>query len=443
MGIASWLANIGIRSEEAAHHAATRAGTAPLQWEAGQLQGSLIYRLTRDPQQRASLFSTVQTIVVNEGESAVVLEDGVSQGALEPGRYTFEKARVVGSLDIIWVKTAQQPLRWGVGNITSADNIQISGNGEIYVRVVDAVAFNKDVVQGAMALAEKDLQRLLMPRIQGVLRSQFTAWQALELQTKREEFIASVKSSLSGTFEEMGLGIVGFEITEINFPPEFKAVIAQATMTAHSGNAELIQAKIDAERRLLEAQTEAQAQLTSGMAQAQVMAQLQAQGIDPMQMKALDAVSTLAENPGQGGVHGDMPRVQLISQVAGAALNAPPQPQVPVQGQPLLPGGQQPPQPGHPPVAPAGQPGVPPGQPVAATPQPGVAPEQPAPPQASAAPPAPPAAAAGEDPAAKIAQLETQLDKLVDRLADGEISESMYEKLSARIEERLAGLKGG
>ncbi len=451
MGIASWLANIGIRTEIAVEKAATRAGTVPIQWPAGVAPGSMIHRLPREREQRASLFSTVQTIVVNEGEIAVVLEDGVSQGALDPGRYTFEKARVVGSLDIIWIRTSQKPLKWGVGNITSADNIQISGTGEIYVRVIDGVVFNQELVQGATVLAERDLQRLLMTRIQGVLRPQFSGWQALELQTKREEFVDAVTGALGQSFLEMGLGIVGFEVTEINYPPEFKAVIAQATMTAHTGNAELVQARVDAEKRLLEAQAEAQAQLTSGMAQAQVMAQLQAQGIDPLQMKALEAVSTLAENPGQGGgMHGDMPRVQLIGQMAGAAMAPQQPPPVAVQPQGLLPDGVQPPaQPGVPPSQPGvppAQPGVPPAQPGVPPAQPGVPPAQPGVPPAQPAPaaaPAAPAAPAAEDPSAKIAQLEEQLDKLTDRLADGEISEAMYEKLSTRIEARLAALQGG
>lgn len=433
MGIGNWLVGLGFKTEALAQQVGVRRGAVPLQWPAGQT-GSVIYRLPRDPHQRASLFATSQTIVVNEGECAVVLEDGVSQGALEPGRYAFEKARVVGSLDIVWIRSGQQVLKWGVGNVPTVDGITISGNGMIYVKVMDGLAFNAEVIQGAITLAEADLQRNLMPRIQGVLRSTVAGMAAMDLHAKREEFESQVHQKLGQALASMGLQIVGFEVIDINFPAEFKDAISRAAITAHTGNAELMQAKVDAERRLLEAQTDAQAQLTAGMAQAQVMAQLQAQGIDPMQMKALEAVTTLAENPGQGGgVHGDMPRVQLIGQVAGAAMT-PQQPAQPVAVQPqaLLPDGTQAP----PGVQQPAQPGVQqPGTPGQVPPQ--AAPQQPV------TPPAQTAAPAAEDPAAKIAQLQNQLDGLVDKLVAGELTEETYNKLSSAIEARLNALKGG
>src|SRR3954468_23963888 len=128
MGLASWLIDLGIRVEETVQHVGVRVGAVPLQWPAGET-GSLIYRLPRDPNQRASLLSNVQSIVVNEGEVAVVLKDGVAQGALEPGRYRLERERVVGLLDAIWIKTGQRPVKWGLGNVTSSDGIQLGANG--------------------------------------------------------------------------------------------------------------------------------------------------------------------------------------------------------------------------------------------------------------------------------------------------------------------------
>ncbi len=447
MGIGNWLVGLGFKTEALAQQVGVRRGAVPLQWPAGQT-GSVIYRLPRDPHQRASLFASSQTIVVNEGETAVVLEDGVSQGSLEPGRYVFEKARVVGSLDILWIRTGQQVLKWGVGNVPTIDGITISGNGMIYVKVMDGLAFNAEVIQGAITLAEADLQRNLMPRIQGVLRATISGQAAMDLHSKREEFESQVHQKLGQAMATLGMQIVGFEVIDINFPAEFKDAISRAAITAHTGNAELVQAKVDAERRLLEAQTEAQAQLTSGMAQAQVMAQLQAQGIDPMQMKALEAVSTLAENPGQGGgVHGDMPRVQLIGQVAGAAMT-PQQPAQPatVQPQALLPDGTQAPGVQQPGVQ---QPGVQqPGIQQPAAPQPGMpgqfppqaAPQQPATPQAQ---PGVAAAPAAGDNTAEIAKLQERLDGLLDKLLAGELTEETYNKLSSGLEARMAALKGG
>src|SRR6476646_7294669 len=102
MGLVSSLLNIGISVESAVSQVGVRFGKIPLQWPAGEIT-SIVYRLSRNPHERASIFAETQPIVVNEGEVAVVLEDGKAQGALEPGRYVFEKARVVGALDIVWI----------------------------------------------------------------------------------------------------------------------------------------------------------------------------------------------------------------------------------------------------------------------------------------------------------------------------------------------------
>jgi regulator of protease activity HflC (stomatin/prohibitin superfamily) len=399
MGLADWVRGLGIRAEQAAQGFATRAGAVPLQWPAGP-RGSLIYRLPRDPHQRASLFATQQAIIVNEGEIAVVLEDGKSQGALDPGKYVFEKARVTGSLDIVWVATGQQSLKWGIGNVTSTDGIQLSGNGVVYVRVDDARKFNTEVVQGAATLVEVDLQRLLMPRLQGVLRTVLAKWPALELQTQRELFNEAVTTSLTETFLAMGLAIVSFEVVEVNFPPEFKAIIAQAAMSSHAGKAAVIEAQTRAQVMQLEAMGNAQAQLTAGMAQVQVMAQLQAQGIDPLKLKALDALQTFAANPSQGGVMigGDAARAALFGQLAGAAIS----PGVPVSAVPALMGNS--------PTT-----------------------------QAAAAAPEVVAVSAA---APSADDLERQLDALTERLAEGKITEETYNKLSARLEGKLAQIRG-
>lgn len=400
MGLADWILGLGIRAEQAVQGFGTRAGTVPLHWPVGPgPRSSLIHRLPRDPHQRASIFSTQQTIVVNEGEIAVVLEDGQSQGDLPPGRYVFQKARVTGSLDIVWIATGQQTVKWGIGNVTSTDGIQLGANGVAYLRVTDGRLFNSEVVQGTERLEERDLQRLLMPRIQGVLRTVLAKWAALDLQSQRELFTSAVKDSLADTLRAMGLALVDFEVVEIAFPPEFKEVIARAAMATHAGRAALVEAQTKAQMIQIEAAAAAQAQLLAGTAQAQVMAQLQAQGIDPLKLKALEALQTFAANPPQGGVMlgGDPARAALFGQVAAAAM-APPS--VPVAAAP--------------PALTAGQPPAP-----AAT------------------------ASTAAEGTPTVQELERQLDALTERLAEGKISEETYNKLAARIEAKLAQLNSG
>lgn len=423
MGLGSWFIGLGIKAEGLATQIGKRTGGIPLQWPAGPSE-SLIWRLPRDPHERASIFARSQTMVVNEGEVALVLEDGVAGGSLPPGRYDFERARVVGSLDAIWIKTGQRDIRWGVGNISTIDGIQVSGSGVIYLRVADGVRFNTEVVQGGMVLPVPQLQRFLLPRIQGVLRAEMARTQALMLQTERDAFQTTIQERLDETFAEMGLSIVGFEVVEINLPPEFKAAIAQATMTQHTGAAKLIAAQQQAQMRQIEAAAEAQARLAEGMSSVQLMEAMQARGIDPLKLKALEALETYAENPHQGAgvIGGDMAGAQLFSQVAAAALAGPALDAASVGLAPM----QQLPGPGVPGavVSPDAAAAIPP------TP----APE---------APPTPAPSGPSPEAAAKLAKVEEQIEKLDDKLLDGEISEDYHEKMMSRLEARRDKLLGG
>jgi regulator of protease activity HflC (stomatin/prohibitin superfamily) len=395
MGLGTLLKDLGLRAEDFVQHVGVRAGTVPLQWPAGE-PGSVIYRLPRDPAERASLFSKVQTIVVNDGELALVLEDGKAHGVLEPGRYVFEKARVVGSLDVIWIKTGQRTVKWGIGNVLSKDGIQLASNGVLYLKVTDGALFNAEVVQGSVTVAEMDLKRFLLPRIQGVLRKTLAAWDALDLQAERTVFEDAIRTDLAAVLATMGLTVVSLEITEINLPPEFKTAVAQGTIAAHTGRATLVDAQIRAQVIQIEAAAQAQAHLTSGIVDVELMQRLQAQGIDPLKIKALEALQTLAANPGQGGLlAGDSVRTQLIGQVALAAMTS-------------ATGGAN---------------------------------------AAAAAPPPPPAQLPAQfqdvtaEPSETAASIQRKLDQLLDRLTEGKIGEETYNKAVATLEAKLAALK--
>ena len=412
MGLISSLLDIGVRVETAALQVGTRLGKVPLQWPAGE-SGSLVYRLPRDPHTRASLFASTQPIIVNEGELAVVLEDGKARGALEPGNYLFEKKPLVGSVDVVWVKSGQRCIKWGVGNISSVDGIQVSGNGVVYLRVVDALAFNAEVVQGATTLTDVDVQRFVVPRIQGVLRPLIAKWQALELQTQREVFVEGVRTALDEAFAKMGIRVEDFEVLDVNFPPEFKEVIARAAMARHSGVASVLQAQTNAQIAQIDAAAQAQAQLAAGQAQIQIMAAMQSVGVDPLKLKALEALQTFAATASPAGllVGGDSAKAQLFGQVAAAAL----------AGSTLGPSGLT-------------------GEIV----KPAPASNQPEPPlqlsedNSPATPPQDPGSSAPQD---TVAGLSRQLDQLTERLAEGNISEEIYTKLAGRLEARLERLR--
>ena len=396
MGLASLFVNLGVSIETAVGQIATRTGHVPLQWPAGEDTDSIIHRLPRDPHIRASMFTKGQSIIVSQGEAAVVLEDGKPFEVLEPGLYRFERNRVVGILDVIWIKTGQRTIKWGLGNVNSSDGIVISATGELYLRVADGTRFVSDVIQGNMTFADVDLQRFLLPRVQGVLRTVVAQTPALGLQVQREAFTDAIRSRLSESLATMGLAIVDFEAVEVNFPPEFKAAIAQAALNQHAGQADLIRAQADAQIAQIRAGGEAGAHLTTGMANLQLLAAMQAQGIDPLRMKALEALQTFAETPSEGGglISGDAAKAQLFGQLAGAALAGsmgpvmpPPQVQLPPQGQ---------------------------------------------------------IAAEASTPAAEVTaqDLQRQIDGLTARLAEGKLSEETYNRLVAGLEKRLQAMGG-
>ncbi|EDM75043.1 acyl-CoA synthase [Plesiocystis pacifica SIR-1] len=367
---------MGVRAEAGALAYATRRGRRPLQWPVGQ-DDSIIHRLPRDPRERASIFAETQAIIVNPDEVALVIEDGRASGDLQPGSYMFEKTRVTGSLDVIWMKTGQRQLKWGLGNVCTRDGIEVSANGVAHLRLGDPLIFNRELLQGAARLSEVDLQRLLMPRFQAVLRSVIATCPTAELHAQRELFDARVSQALGDTLGDIGLLLLDLEVVEINLPQEFKTAMARGALSRLGGEAEIY----EAQTRARVAQLDAQADHAGGFVRAELMAHMHARGIDPAQVSVLDSLRSMAEVP-QLPFSGGAARAALVGQLAQTVLSQPPPP-------PTI---------------------------------------EPSPSTSEALPPGP------EDPRA----IEAQIDKLVERLANGEISEALFERLSQRLERKLA-----
>ncbi len=410
------LSSIGISLEKDASRLTTRAGYKPIGWPPGAQAGSLIYRLPTDPTERASLFAKEQRILVSEGEIAVVIKDGSLLGTMDPGTYRTEKQRVLGNVDVIWMKTGPRLIRWGVGNVMSRDGIQVGANGTVTVKIADGARFNAQVVQGQLTLPDSELQRLLMPGVQGILRSMLGATEALALMTERDAFIESIAKGLGENLEGLGLALGAFEVAEFNLPAEFKDAVASATLATARGKGEVVQAEVELQKRVLEAQGEAAAMLMAGDARAKVFAQLRAAGIDPMSVEAMDALKKYAETPSVGGIMGaDTAKAGLIASITTAAIRANQAAHEAAQDAARTPA------PSDPFVGSLG---------IEAH-------------TSAASLDVPPPAAAERDGAgngSSLASLTSQLDKLTERLADGEISEALYMKLSERLEQRIAAL---
>lgn len=395
------LTSIGISLEKDVARLTKRAGYRPVSWPPGTATGSLIYRLPADPTERASLFAKEQWIRVSEGEVAVVIKDGALIGTMEPGTYRTEKQRVLGDVDVVWMKTGPRIVRWGVGNVMSKDGIVVGATGTATVRITDGAKFNAEAVQGALTLPDSELQRLLMPGVQGVLRSVLGATDALSLMSERDVFVDSVSSGLGPQLDDMGLTLSAFEVAEFNLPAEFKAAMASATLATAQSKGELVEAQTEMQKRVLAAQGDAAAMLLTGDARVKVFQQLQAAGLDPMSLEAMDVLKKYAESSSDGVLlGGEAAKAGLIGSLAAAALQSSRQ------------GGVQT-------AAPLSLPGAAAGA-------------------AAAAQPGQEALAAGAE---TVQSLTAQLDKLTERLANGEISEAIYVKLSERLEQRIATMR--
>jgi hypothetical protein len=166
--------------------------------------------------------------------------------------------------------------------------------------------------------------------------------------------------------------LMDLEVVEISLPSEFKSALARTTLTRLGGEADIQ----EAHTRTRVAQLDAQAEHAGGFVRAELLAYMQARGLDPMQVSVLDSLRTMAEAP-QLPFSGGAARAEIVGRMAEAVIRQQRSGPVGTRPEPLPPGSTDP----H--------------------------------------------------------LLEAQLDKLVERLANGEISEALFERLSDRIERQL------
>jgi regulator of protease activity HflC (stomatin/prohibitin superfamily) len=292
----------------------------------------------------------------------------------------------------------------------STDGIQVAANGTLSVAVADGAVFNSEVVQGALTLPETDLQRILLPGVQGILRSMLAKADAVQLLGERDVFVSAISTGLGEHLGTLGIGLRSFEVAEFTLPPEFREAMASGAIATARGRGEMVQARTEAEKRVLAAQADAAAMLLTGDARTKVFQQLQSAGIDPMSLEAIDVLKRYAENPSAGILGGDAVKAGLIGSITAAAIDA----NAAVHAASRAANFDSLRQIGNGPLV---------------TPlyQNNAQVEN---------------AAANDAPAGPDtrAGLEKQLDALTERLANGELSEALYTKLASRIEAKIATL---
>ncbi len=399
--VGNWLRGIGLR-----------AGFVPLAWDHDRKPG-LIWRIPDASVVSASVFSKVQGVLVREFERAVVLHNGTFYAELESGVYDVRKMPVKDRVDVVWVSTQQTQHKWGVGRVINSENITVGGHGYVFVEVADARQFVLRVVAGSRKYTNQDLEDWIFGIISAVMRTQIAGSTIRDLMQGQEEFVRACGNRLDEAFREWGLAFKNMTVNQFDIPQEYRDTISAVTMAGYEREKTVIDAQAEADALRIRSKAEAERRLTTGGAEVELLAQMAALGLDPVRIKAIEALqqyAQLAATTGGGADSGsDMVQMMMFMQMSRLLAD----PGMPNDAKEML-------RVQFPMEAAR----------VAELPQ-GQEPE---------APTAEPDTDADDSPETQRKRITEVLDNLDERLSQGEISEATYDRLRAKWEQKLEGL---
>lgn len=337
-------------------------------------------------------FNSLTQLIVHESQEAIFFMNGQALDLFGAGRHTLETQNIpkLGKFlnrttggetpfhcEVYFInKTVQMAIKWGTDSkIHFIDPnmgipLEIGACGEMNLQVADSRALLLKLVGTMNGIAwgdngvgfTKSIQNCFRPLISTAVKAHLVSAiksqniNILEIDENLETLSEVLRKSIVPGFEEYGLTIPQFYITNVALPendPNFRrlrelhtvsfqtkmiqaeALVktahaeAEASVTAAQRQAELERqttetevTKRAAERDLIRAQAEAQAAKMSGMAEAEVMA---AKGYTQRDVLAADVQKAYAEGIGNmtingsgGGVAGDMIGLGVGMAAAGA-----------------------------------------------------------------------------------------------------------------------------
>ena len=336
-------------------------------------------------------FNTLSQLIVHESQEAIFFLNGEALDLFGAGRHTLETQNIpkLGKLinkttngetpfhcEVYFInKTVQMAVKWGTDSkIRFLDPnlgipLEIGACGEMNLSVADSrklllklVGTMRGIAWGENGVGfTKSIQNAFRPLISTAVKAHLSNAiksnniNILEIDESLEKLSEIMRQSIIGGFEEYGLTIPQFYITNIALPendPNFKrmkelhtvsfqtrmiqaeALVksaqadAEAEVTAARRKIEMERqitetevAKREAERDLIRAQAEAQAAKMAGFAEAEVM---RAKGYDGKDVLTAEVQKAYAEGLGNmtitggGGVAGDMIGLGVGMAAAGA-----------------------------------------------------------------------------------------------------------------------------
>ena len=338
-------------------------------------------------------FNTLSQLVVHESQEAILFMDGQAMDSFGPGRYTLDTNNipilgrfvkmVTGGVspfhcEVYFInKSVQMALKWGTDSkIRYLDPnlgipIEIGASGELNLAVSDAkkllvklVGTTNGIAWGDMGDGfTKSLRNAFRPMISTAVKTHLPlaikskAINILEIDEQMEALSGTVGPAVASGFEEYGLTVPQFYITNIVLPEEdplfrkmkdlhtasFRTrmirtetmvksaeIEAEAELTAARRQIELERqlteteiAKRQAERQLIQAQADAQSSKLTGFAEAEVMA---AKGYNQQDVFRTEVQKAYAEGLGNmtisggGSVAGDMIGLGVGMAAAGTVI---------------------------------------------------------------------------------------------------------------------------
>ena len=342
MGLLHSLVNWGIRvmdnTDTDLRRIGQRLGYIPLSWRqvvaTNPTKDGLLWRAPDPAVPMANALSHTQALLVSEHEQVMVLRNGILLKGMErgvllpPGLYDIGRMQMRDQVEVIWTTTRELRLRWGVADVLTKDRISIGASGYYSAVITDPEEFVRNVAGNAQVYKEDQLYAFAKAEVNAVLRDLIAHKTVMEFQLARQEFIYASEEVLQPIFARWGLEFRGLTVENQNIPEQFRQAAAGRTIISMEKEAQLegeianvTLAKLEAQKAFYLAQAEANKLRALGQVDVELMQQQQAIGVDPLELKRIEAAETLAANPSEGALIDNRP--QVMQQILPPPLNPP------------------------------------------------------------------------------------------------------------------------
>ncbi len=336
MGLLHAFVNWGIRiidnTDTDVRRIGQRFGFTPLSWRqvvmANPTKDGIAWRVPDPDVRTASSFANTQGVLVSENEMVMLLNNGKFETGergvlLSPGLYDVSHLRVRDQIEVIWLTSKELRLRWGVPDVLTQDRISVGASGYYLTKIEDPEEFYFSVVGNAQVYKEEQLQLFTKSDVNSVLRDLIARRTVMEFQSARRELGDAAQELLQPIFNRWGLEFIGLTVENQNIPGQFRQAAAGRTIVTMEKEAQLEGAKADvtlaqleAQRAYFTAQIEVARLRAIGQANVEIMQSQQSIGVDPLDIKRIEAIDALALNPGENALIDNRPQIvnQLLRQ---------------------------------------------------------------------------------------------------------------------------------